>query len=373
MKYRSIFALSFFALITLIAYQNCGQDLGNLSETGNASSLDTKAIPIEASLDKLAVMSCQGNGAHRSDFFTFKMVGTESMTAHMRIARQYKDLSQDDRLAILRESEKLRDSQLALSLRDAEETRQPFTSGTTQTFGAILHSEPVTIGLGLTNFFSLTNQSVWLDFRDTGAVEDIIENLGVNGDRVLHLGFRKNTSVEKPDEVMGPFMHGDTGNMHAYGNAYRFSMQPEILGGKAYYKTISSINERILLEDSYSLSTKNVDWSCNKYMIIPQDHSGTEDACLKTAASQYQNIKLNVSNASERARVNELYKVLGPGWKYATSAGQYCIRHATKKGCYPQQSNVIFRSQFDCDPTNSNKLCLNYLSVCSKTKFDDNY
>tara|TARA_B100001248_G_scaffold262698_1_gene261075 strand:- start:7383 stop:8447 length:1065 start_codon:yes stop_codon:yes gene_type:complete len=354
MKKQPFLYLFPLILLLLFAYQNCGQELGELDNEVVANSTDTEPFPLETSLDTLGAMSCQGSSLNRGTYFTFAIMGQSADASGHRLIRTKKGLSFDEKQDFFDSSSKLPGTQLYFDIVDYQSTVDRGKDDITRAVSPYpLDNDFIKDILAAGSQWSLTGSSsrMPLDYRYSNKVRELFQDFNSNK-IALHLGY-----INNDQQVINPQMHGDEGSSQAYGNTYDLAFSER--------GTLVNVDEYIMLDKGNQLDKKNVGWACNQYLIVPKNFNysgGNADPCNATSNNVYSNLT--------NSNYPGLYKILGSGWRIYTSGSDTCIRHSTKSGCY---TGSTVKREALCEQGNPQKQCPYYFSFCQKTRYDNSY
>ncbi len=363
------YLLAAIGVLTIVSYQNCSQELGQLGGATKASG-DGIPFPIDADIDTIARMSCYNNNNNNSGtYFSYKAIANGPTTSGAKRSAEFDAFVvgkggsvYENRRKFLNQSTKLVGLQMQLSLKYPGD----LLLNDNRNSNNFLHTDlkdPMFIE-GLINFdtpVSLTNGSYLasqLDFRNvniTGA-DDFYEIDNSGPHVTLTLDY---IDISKPENSVGPITFGDSQNKNLiYGNKYKIHLTDK--SANAPEKTIASIKEYSSLTNE---PRSSVNWSCTEYTIVRVGDS-------TSSCGGGSGVAIDQSTSE----LSKLYKLLGPGWrKYGG-----CVKHDSLAGCYNEGSNSTMPIEYNAsniangvcsDANGSTRLCANFLSVCSKSAF----
>ncbi|MCB0348987.1 MAG: hypothetical protein KDD37_09120 [Bdellovibrionales bacterium] len=366
---KTTYLLAVIGVFTIISYQNCSQELGDLSGAKKKTS-DGIPFPIDADIDTIARMSCYNNSTNNGNaYFSYKAIANSAITSGAKRSLAFDTFVNsksgnvyENRRKYLTESTKPVGLQMQLSLKYPGDV----LVNDNRNSNNFLHTDLKDSYLieDLTNFDTPVNLSSGsylsskLDFRnvDIAGTDEFYEIDALGSHVTLTLDY---IQIDRPENSVGPITFGESKDTSLiYGNKYKIYLADK--GVNATEKTISFVKE---YDSSTNQLRPNVSWSCTEYTIVRAGDS-----------TSFCGGGSGVVIDQSTPELSKLFKLLGSGWrKYGN-----CVKHDSLTGCYteslnpsvPIEYNVSNIANGTCsDAGGSNKLCANYLSVCSKTGF----
>lgn len=377
---KSSYLIGIMTVFSIVSFQNCSQELGQLGGTVNKAS-DGIPFPIDVQVDTIARMSCyahQSTAASSSHaYFSYHALSNSPFTSGVVRSTAFDEFVTSktkagdnvyaNRKKFLTDSKKLNGLQLQFSLKAPEEmsaTDYRYARGFTHLNlkdPALIEDlssfdEPIDINPG-----SLFQAKLDLRQFDLASADELytIDNLGSH--LTLTLDYLKGTA---PEFSVGPYTFSESENTNLiYGNKYKVYLKD--LSPRAREKQINTIRQVNAATNAESSAA----WFCTNYKIIRSND--VVDANNSRGCSSTTAVDISSSTSAENVR---LHRLLGSGWKRYGD----CIKHDSVEGCYGNTSvaieynlaNISSTVQEYCNDTGSTgKICANFLSVCSKSSF----
>jgi hypothetical protein len=360
---KTTYLLAIVGVFTIISYQNCSQELGQLGDTVTKAS-DGIPFPIEVDVDTIARMSCFSSNLNNGEnFFSYKAAFNSPNTSGVKRSSEFDAFvssesgnAYENRRKFLKESVKIQGLKLQFTLKVPAEMstndgifRNSFQHTDFKDAALIEnlvnYDVPVSISTG--NYMSAK-----LDLRtqDIMSADDLYNIDGGGKHLTLALDYVK---LSDPNFSVGPYTFNESQDTNLiYGNKYK------VYFADAKEKRVSRIGEQ---NSVTNIDRPGVFWSCSSYKIIRA--GDPVDTC-----SSQSPVDLVASGTIENQRLN---KLLGPGWKRYGD----CIRHDSAIGCYGEVAGganvpVAYNLTLPCsDASGSSLVCANFLSVCHKNAF----